>query len=69
VEATAFAMQPGQISGPVPSPAGVVVIQVTAAEAARPLTDNMRQAVKQQLFFDWLQAQRSAAKIEVYIAQ
>ena len=67
VEVAAFSMQPGQISKPVQAAAGFYIVKVVAAEVTRPLTADMLQIVKKEMFIDWLQEQRLKADIEVYI--
>lgn len=66
VEAIAFNLQPGQINGPIQYPLGFYIIKLEAREVNRPLTNEMRQAVKQQQFSDWLAEQRSEAVIEQF---
>ncbi|MBN1218286.1 MAG: peptidylprolyl isomerase [Anaerolineae bacterium] len=66
VEAIAFSIQPGEVSGPIKSALGFHIIQLENRETARPLGD-MHQALKQQIFINWLKEQRSATTIERYV--
>ena len=66
VEAIAFSIEPGQVSGPIQSPLGFHIIKLENRETARPLED-LRQALKQQIFIKWLAEQRSLTTIEIYV--
>jgi peptidyl-prolyl cis-trans isomerase C len=68
VEAIAFVLQPGEVSGPIKTPLGFYVIKLEDKEADRLLTNKMFQALKKQIFTDWLIEQRSSMVIEMYIA-
>jgi parvulin-like peptidyl-prolyl isomerase len=67
VEAEAFRLQPGQISGVIHSQFGYHIVKVEAREAARPLSPEMLQATKQKAFAQWLAEQRAAAVIERFV--
>lgn len=69
VERIAFSLQPGQVSGPIGPKVGFHIIKLEEKEADRPLTNEMLQAVKKQLFTEWLAQQRAASQIERYIGQ
>lgn len=68
VEAIAFSLSPGQISGPIRSSLGFHIIKLENREAQRPLTTEMLQALKEKMFTDWLTEQRSVSVIESYVA-
>ncbi|MFQ5611168.1 MAG: peptidylprolyl isomerase [Anaerolineae bacterium] len=67
IEEAAFQLQPGQTSGIIRSQFGYHLIKVENREAARPLTPEMLQAIKLNLFSDWLAQQKAAATIERYL--
>jgi parvulin-like peptidyl-prolyl isomerase len=69
VENTAFSLQPGQMNGPIPTPDGFYIIELLNWEAKRPLTEEMAQTFKNQIFTDWLKEQRSFAIIERFVDQ
>jgi len=66
VEEIAFSIEPGQVSGPIRSPLGFHIIKLENREVARPLED-MRQALKQQIFIKWLVEQRTLTTVEIYV--
>ncbi len=66
VEKIAFSIEPGQVSGPIQSSLGFHIIKLENREADRPL-EELRPALKQQIFLSWLAEQRSAAEVETYI--
>ena len=68
VEAIAFALQPGKISGPIETASSFYIIKLEKKEANRPLTKKMVYALKKQIFTDWLIEQRSSTAIEKYVA-
>jgi hypothetical protein len=45
------------------------IIKLEEKETGCPLTNEMLQAVKKQLFTEWLAQQRTASQIERYIGQ
>jgi parvulin-like peptidyl-prolyl isomerase len=67
VETVAFALQPGEISGPIQTVEGFYIVKLEHKEAARPLTDNLLHILKKQIFLEWLQEKRAAATIERYV--
>lgn len=69
VETIAFSLQPGEVSGPIQTPLGFYIIQLENKEADRPLTPDMLQILKKQIFDDWLAVQKSSTAIEMYVAQ
>ena len=66
VEDIAFSIEPGQVSGPIQSPLGFHIIKLENRETARPL-EEMRQALKQQIFIKWLAEQRSLTTVDIYV--
>ena len=68
VENIAFSLQPGEVSGPIPTPLGYYIIKLENKETNRPIAPEMLQLFKNKIFDDWLLEQRSSAVIEIYIA-
>ncbi len=68
VEDMAFSLQPGEISGPIQTSLGVYIVKLESKEDSRPLTKDMLDILKKQIFLDWLVEQRSLAIIETYVA-
>ncbi len=69
VETAAFKLQPGEIPPSITTPDGVYLIKLEGRVAIRPLSGAAWQALKQQIFLNWLQSQRSAARIETFTSQ
>lgn len=64
VEAAAFALEPGAVSEVVPTAYGYyVLVQVVEKDPNRALSLEMQQALRQQRFLEWLDAQRARATI------
>jgi len=67
VEEAASQLRVGEISAVIKAPYGYYIIQVTDADPNRPLTPEMRQALRQQKFMEWLDQQRKQADIERFV--
>ena len=57
----------GEIAGPIASSYGYYIVQVVEIEQARALSAEMRQGLTQDSFVDWIQSQRSEARIERFV--
>jgi parvulin-like peptidyl-prolyl isomerase len=68
VETVAFSLNPGDISGPIQTAQGFYVIKLEDKEGERPLTTELQQILKKQIFEEWLREKRAATAIEKYIA-
>src|SRR5262249_21770293 len=64
LEASLFAGQPGKIVGPLKCDEGWELIKVEAIRRAE-LDDEMREAIKNQLFEEWLSERRRKSRIDV----
>jgi parvulin-like peptidyl-prolyl isomerase len=67
VEAAAFTLEVGQISGVVASQFGYYILQLVERDPNRPLPSEMRQSLKEKTFAHWLEEQRAAATIERFV--
>lgn len=67
VEEIGFSLNVGEVSGPIQTPRGFYIIQLEDKAPDRPLTEDMLQLVKKQIFINWLAEQRSQAVIEIFV--
>lgn len=67
VEQAAWNLAPGQISAPLLTDLGWVVVQTLERDPARPLTPDQRTALRQAVLAQWLAEQRAQAVIEVLL--
>jgi parvulin-like peptidyl-prolyl isomerase len=67
VEDAAFALQPGETSGPVASTLGYHIVQTLERDPARPLSAETRQALIQTAIDQWRQALWADASIIRYV--
>lgn len=65
LDRAAFALQPGESSGPVKSGLGYCLLQVEE-RAVRRMEEPILSEVRQRTFSEWLAAERAAADIEVF---
>lgn len=68
VEDAAFALKPGDISGPIRAENSYYLIKLEGKETNYPLNSDASQQLKQQTFAAWLQKQRAASVIEPFVA-
>lgn len=64
IEAAAFLLAPGEHSGIIQTEIGYHIIQVMDRSEAHPLTTDARLSLQTQALAQWLEAQRSQARIE-----
>ncbi len=69
LENAAFALQPGQVSEPLPLGDRYYLVQVVEREEARPLPDDMLWQLKQSKFDQWLEDLRAKAVIERFVTK
>nr|NIV36002.1 hypothetical protein [Anaerolineae bacterium] len=69
LEAAAFALQPGQVSGVIRLGEGYHIVQVIEREAARPLSPEMQLDLKLSMFDEWLAELRASAVVERYVGE
>ena len=67
VEEVAFDLQPGEISGPIQDSDIFYIIKLEDREANRPLSSSTLQLLKNRIFEDWLDKQRSSTVIEKFV--
>jgi len=64
VESALAGLAPGKVAGPIASPYGYYLIQITEVEDNRPLAPEMLQGMTREAFITWIEAQRAKANIE-----
>lgn len=67
VEEVAFALEPGEVSEPVPSHLGWHILRLEARDPARDIPPEMLGALRHQAFLQWLDEERAGAAIERFI--
>lgn len=67
LEQIVFALQPGQMHGPIKTEQGYFIIHLVEKDADRPVDDTTLQQIKQQFFLEWLQQQQAEAKIVINV--
>jgi len=67
IEAVAFGLAPGQVSGIVKSSFGYHIIEVVEKDPSRQVPDDMLPTWRQSTFLQWLKAYKAAAKIRYLI--
>ena len=65
-EALVFNAQPGQVVGPIRTEGGWMLLRVDSVAPAQ-LDDGTREQIKETLFREWLQQQRTRARVETPI--
>ena len=69
VEEVAFSLQPGQVSGVVPSAFGYHIVKVVEREPDRPLGEESLRFLRDQALTDWKESLWAEAEIERFVSQ
>lgn len=67
VEAAAFGLQPGEVSGVIKSAIGFHLIQVIEKDAARPVDPDAKSELERKAIADWVQQSKSKSQIEILV--
>ncbi len=67
VEDIAFLLRPGEISGSINTSSGFYIIKLKDKAVNKPLSNNLLDRLKKQIFSQWLIEQRSSTTIEKFI--
>ncbi len=67
LESVAFSLQPGQVSDVITTRFGYTIVLVIEKDASHPLSPEMLQSKKQDLYLTWLRAARAGVKIDQFV--
>lgn len=67
VEAAAFALQPGQFSGVIPSVLGYHIVQVVERDPARPVNQQNLDMLRNRKIQEWIETMWAQAQIERFV--